>query len=105
MKRIAVVVEENTLKKRSQSRLLVSESVEKYTAPILPSPLAGEGQGEGEGCWKDQSQGETMSNPTTKARHLRHQATDAEKKLWGLLRSRQLAKCKFRRQVSVGRET
>ena len=51
----------------------------------------------------DQRQGKTMSNPTTKARHLRHQATDAEKKLWGLLRSRQLAKCKFRRQVSLGR--
>ena len=44
-----------------------------------------------------------MSNPTAKARYLRHQATDAEKKLWGLLRIRQLAKCKFRRQVSVGR--
>lgn len=48
-------------------------------------------------------QGEKTPNHTAKARHLRHQATDAEKKLWGLLRSRQLAGCKFRRQVSVGR--
>ena len=40
---------------------------------------------------------------TAKARHLRRRATDAEKKLWELLRSRQLAECKFRRQVSLGR--
>ena len=52
---------------------------------------------------EDKRQGETTSNQTAKARHLRDQATDAEKKLWGLLRSRQLAGCKFRRQVSVGR--
>lgn len=39
---------------------------------------------------------------TAKARHL-NRATDAEKKLWGLLRGRQLAACKFRRQVSLGR--
>ena len=52
---------------------------------------------------EDKRQDETTSNQTAKARHLRDQATDAEKKLWGLLRSRQLARCKFRRQVSVGR--
>ena len=52
---------------------------------------------------EDKKQGEKTPNHTAKARHLRHQATDAEKKLWGLLRSRQLAGCKFRRQVSVGR--
>ena len=40
---------------------------------------------------------------TAKARHLRHRATDAEKKLWELLRSRRLTACKFRRQVSLGR--
>ena len=50
-----------------------------------------------------QKQDEKTSNHTAKARHLRHQATDAEKKLWRLLRSRQLATCKFRRQVPVGR--
>ena len=52
---------------------------------------------------EDKRQGKTTSKHTAKARHLRDQATDAEKKLWGLLRSRQLAGCKFRRQVSVGR--
>ena len=52
---------------------------------------------------ENKRQGKTTSKHTAKARHLRDQATDAEKKLWGLLRSRQLARCKFRRQVSVGR--
>jgi very-short-patch-repair endonuclease len=32
---------------------------------------------------------------------MRHIATDAEKKLWRLLRSRQLDAVKFRRQVSI----
>jgi very-short-patch-repair endonuclease len=36
------------------------------------------------------------------ARHLRHMLTDAEQKLWRLLRSRQLADTKFRRQVPIG---
>jgi very-short-patch-repair endonuclease len=33
-----------------------------------------------------------------KAKHLRHKETDAEKKLWSLLRNRQLVGKKFRRQ-------
>jgi very-short-patch-repair endonuclease len=33
---------------------------------------------------------------------MRHVATDAEKKLWRLLRSRQLDAFKFRRQIPVG---
>src|SRR5256885_15813762 len=36
------------------------------------------------------------------ARAMRHIATDAEKKLWRLLRSRQLEAFKFRRQVPFG---
>src|SRR2546423_1839335 len=36
------------------------------------------------------------------ARAMRHIATDAEKKLWRLLRSRQLEAFKFRRQVPIG---
>ncbi|MEP7030231.1 MAG: endonuclease domain-containing protein [Pseudolabrys sp.] len=36
------------------------------------------------------------------ARELRHVLTDAELKLWWLLRSRQLASTKFRRQVPIG---
>jgi very-short-patch-repair endonuclease len=33
---------------------------------------------------------------------MRHIATDSEKKLWRLLRSRQLEEFKFRRQVPIG---
>jgi very-short-patch-repair endonuclease len=36
------------------------------------------------------------------AKAMRHVATDAEKKLWRLLRSRQLEAHKFRRQVPIG---
>jgi len=42
------------------------------------------------------------SNPTTKARALRKGSTDAERKLWSLLRNRQLEGFKFRRQYTVG---
>jgi very-short-patch-repair endonuclease len=37
-----------------------------------------------------------------KARQLRRNLTDAERKLWHLLRSRQLSHVKFRRQVPLG---
>jgi len=36
------------------------------------------------------------------ARTLRDNATDAERLLWGRLRRRQLANCKFRRQRPIG---
>jgi adenine-specific DNA-methyltransferase len=38
-----------------------------------------------------------------KCRNLRRDQTDAEKKLWGILRNRQLAGIKFRRQFPIGR--
>jgi len=38
----------------------------------------------------------------SQARRLRRQSTDAEQQLWQLLRSRQLANTKFRRQVPIG---
>lgn len=38
----------------------------------------------------------------SQARHLRHALTDAEYQLWQLLRSRQLADTKFRRQMPLG---
>jgi len=37
------------------------------------------------------------------ARRLRHQQTDAEKKLWRLVRARQCGGYKFRRQVEIGK--
>ena len=38
----------------------------------------------------------------SRARKLRSDITDAEKKLWGHLRDRQLSGAKFRRQHSIG---
>ena len=38
----------------------------------------------------------------SQARHLRHALTNAEQRLWQLLRSRQLAETKFRRQMPLG---
>ena len=38
----------------------------------------------------------------TYAREMRHEQTDAESKLWHLLRNRRLAGFKFRRQVPIG---
>jgi len=42
-------------------------------------------------------------NNIEKCRNLRKNQTDAEKKLWAVLRNRQMAGTKFRRQVSIGR--
>ena len=63
-----------------------------------PSPLAGEGgaqwaPGEGEAA---------RDTPLSRARGLRHSMTDAEHALWRILRNRQFAGIKFRRQVPVG---
>lgn len=38
-----------------------------------------------------------------KCRNLRKNQTDAEKRLWAILRNRQLSGVKFRRQYSIGR--
>lgn len=38
-----------------------------------------------------------------RCRQLRRNQTDAERKLWSILRNRQLAGAKFRRQFSIGR--
>jgi very-short-patch-repair endonuclease len=43
-----------------------------------------------------------MSKSIGRARNLRRNMTDAEKRLWSVLRNRQLAGCKFRRQHPVG---
>ena len=44
------------------------------------------------------------NDPSTKLnrRHLRKNTTDAERKLWGILRSRQMSGLKFLRQYSAG---
>jgi adenine-specific DNA-methyltransferase len=45
----------------------------------------------------------TATPRISRARTLRRGQTDAERKLWARLRIRQLAGCKFRRQVPIGR--
>ena len=42
-------------------------------------------------------------NNVKRCRNLRKNQTDAEKKLWAVLRNRQLTGAKFRRQFSIGR--
>jgi very-short-patch-repair endonuclease len=42
------------------------------------------------------------SRPTTRSRELRQNATEAERKLWGALRSRQVRGVRFNRQFPVG---
>ncbi|WP_088347193.1 MULTISPECIES: DUF559 domain-containing protein [Rhodomicrobium] len=72
-----------------------------------PSPLEGEGgrrrrPGEGEAASAASSAAKSRHPNRDTARRLRKTMTDAERKLWSLLRSRKLAGCKFRRQVPIG---
>jgi len=61
-----------------------------------PSPAGGEGT-------EQASRSRTPLVATTRARSLRAQMTDAERKLWFALRDRRFADFKFRRQVPLGR--
>src|SRR5262245_44250092 len=60
-----------------------------------PSPAGGEGK-------EQASRAPRPSLATTRARALRTQMTDAERKLWFALRDRRFASFKFRRQVPLG---
>ncbi len=60
---------------------------------LAPSPLRGEGWGEGE----------ENPNLTDLAQDLRKNQTDAELKLWSVLRNKQLENFKFRRQHQIGK--
>ena len=44
-----------------------------------------------------------MINPTQRAKQLRRSQTDAERRLWYYLRSRQIENAKFRRQYAIGK--
>jgi len=65
-------------------------STTKPVAYSSPSPLMGEGRGEGD------------ISTNQRARQLRLNSTDAEKRLWKRLRAFQLDGFYFRRQVSMG---
>ena len=69
------------------------------SSEVKPSPLAGEG-----GVRQCRAPGEGEAAHLTRlsrARQLRHNMTDAEQALWRILRNRQFAGVKVRRQVSV----
>lgn len=68
--------------------------------PMVSSPLVGE-EGVRVAQRRGKVRGKAPSPATARARELRRNATDAEKRLWALLRER-LPAAKFRRQVSFG---
>jgi len=77
-----------------------------HTFPIraflpLPSPLVGEGQGGGDvSSTKTKNIGKDIS--ILRAKKLRSNLTDAEKKLWYWLRCQNLQAASFRRQAPIG---
>ena len=50
----------------------------------------------------DRSPDKAYSRPTARSRELRQNATEAERKLWQAIRSRQLSGVRFNRQFPVG---
>ncbi len=66
----------------------------------VPSPLEGEGQGGGCAAPGFDATMPRMTSPM--ARRLRQAPTDAERKLWSLLRRKQLDGVRFRRQQPIG---
>ena len=64
-----------------------------------PSPLEGEGGTQPVRAGRVRGY---SKQTLTRAKRLRRELTDAERKLWGLLRSRQLNGAKFRRQQPIG---
>lgn len=71
------------------------EGITRLLAKV-PSPLEGEGKG---GGWPQRGYTPVIRN---NAQSLRKEQTEAEKKLWQLLRGKQLGYYKFRRQQPVG---
>ena len=65
-----------------------------------PSPLRGEGRGEG---IKSRTKAERSALLTRLSREMRQAPTDAEQRLWHFLRNRQLGGYKFRRQHPIDR--
>src|SRR5688572_17387688 len=63
-----------------------------------PLPFAGEGGPEGVGRGGAVARHHFL---TSRSRGLRHNSTDAERRLWRVLRNRQLNGFKFRRQVEI----
>ena len=64
---------------------------------VFPSPLEGEG-----GARRDAVRGRGGSVLLERARQMRTNPTDAERRLWAILRNKRLAAHKFKRQQVIG---
>lgn len=84
----------------ARSKVVLGATTQPSPATTQPSPLVGEGGAIALG------EGDTATPPKHRhrdiARKLRRTMTDAERKLWSLLRNRKLSSLKFRRQVPLG---
>jgi very-short-patch-repair endonuclease len=70
----------------------------------MPSPAQGVGEGgDPAKAGRVRAVARQEHDETDRARALRRQMTDAERKLWTRLRNRGMAGSKFRRQVPIGR--
>ena len=84
---------------RGRGELVRQGSTERPDArtPQAPSPLAGEGEGEG-----SRSSRQHGDRRIAHARAMRKAPTDAERRLWALVRGKRLEGFKFRRQQPLG---
>lgn len=82
----------------SKRQIELITRIKKKRALSSPSPLVGEGGGA-----QRAAPGEGALPPVPFARKLRETMTDAERKLWHVLKDRRFAHLKFRRQVPMGR--
>src|SRR5215469_6727497 len=68
----------------------------------IPSPSMGEGRGGGDAEDRSMVKKAPSAGAVARARTLRRDMTEAERRLWQMLRSRQTEGYRFRRQVPIG---
>ena len=66
-----------------------------------PSPLAGEGGTHSQSEWEGEGSSLTRKKLLARAKWMRSNPTDAEKRLWAMLRDHRLSSFKFRRQQVI----
>ena len=67
----------------------------------LPSPISGEGGARPRSGWEGEGSGPSHKELIARARWMRANPTEAEKRLWTLLRDRRISTFKFRRQQVI----
>ncbi|MBV8685593.1 MAG: endonuclease domain-containing protein [Alphaproteobacteria bacterium] len=68
---------------------------------MLPSPISGEGGARPRSGWEGEGRFPTRKALLARAKWMRTHPTEAERRLWTLLRDRRLATFKFRRQQVI----